>query len=292
MKSWFIILLMTSIAVRAQATKDPVKILMESGEPPVGASTVRLKGTEQATDIFDGRTHESTFTFEYSSAGKTRRETQLESNGIPGTSLQVFDGSTEWNHSSFWNTYTEFPGTIKVQAGEIGRWEFGRNPDNFSAATLKGEDTLEVNGQQLHCDVVQARYRKTYPGPASGNVIRTVSVCGPDHLIGQDVWEYDSFRGHQRTATRFTQIEWNVPIDEKRFVFERPPGSKPQIIGGIIGAVPSTAPAQRQLDPNVPPSRSEARQSTRMQQNKPACKVSQSSMPKSHQRDCRRMFAS
>jgi TonB family protein len=243
----YIALPVLSLAVMGQDAKDPREILIRSGGPLIGARSLRLTGTRTIYRP-TGAIEKTSFVFELSD-GKTRREEKHDASSQVVETLRVFDGTTDWTFTPSRNSYLKWPGSV-APSEEIRTWTIGRDPKKFSSAVLESQEALEVNGQPASCAIIHANYSTKQLNPVWPEITRTVWVCGEHNLILRDIWETASTSGTSRTETRYTGIEWDISIDPSRFVFEPPPGSnQDQIIGGIIGAVPSKAPSA----PGAPP---------------------------------------
>ena len=244
-----IVFLSLAAALCAQDRPDARDLLSRADAALFAAKTVRLAATQAHGFVAGAPLPANPFNIEFVRGGKGRAEFLAGNTTI---TLMVFDGTDLWTYHQLGNQYTRTPASAWTFQGEIATIEFGRQPANILAASYQGEEPIEFHGRPVNCYVVLAKYRRGPDSLMAGEAMRRVWIAKDSELILRDYWEGGGMGTANRTVTtNYTDIETDVPLPDDLFVFQPPPGSKmgaPQVLGGIIGSVPSPV-QQKKVDP-------------------------------------------
>lgn len=247
----FAFLSLAVAALFAQSRPDARDLLSRADASVFAARTVRLAAT-QSQGFVGSQLPGNRFKIEFVRGGKGRAEFLAGNTTI--TSM-VFDGTDLWTYHQLGNQYTKAPASAWTFQGEIASIDYGRRSANILTASYQKDETIDFRGSLVDCYLVLAKYPRA-PYPLMGrDTMRRVWISKDSELIVRDYWEGGDGMGtaNRTVTTDYTDIETDIPLPDDLFAFQPPPASKmsqPQVLGGIIGSIPSPpGTLQKQVDP-------------------------------------------
>ena len=253
-----LIFMLLPLALFAQNPPDARALLARADASIFTAKTVRLAATQArgfaGLDPLPG----SPFKLEFVRGGRGRAEFRASlSNTI--ITLMVFDGANLWEYHDLGNQYTKKSAVAWTFQGEIATLDYGRKPNNISAASYENDETIVFNGLPVACYVVRAEYRAAPNNPFGKGVVRRSWISKVGELILRDYWEGPLTPGmtdRETVTTNYTTIETDVSLPEDLFAFQPPQGSKlgePIVMGGVVGGLASESISAAPPPPPPPP---------------------------------------
>jgi TonB family protein len=234
-----LVLLFLPLALFGQNPPDARALLARADASLFTARTVRLAATQGRAFVNVEPPLANPFELEFVRGGRGRAEFRAGNTII---TLMVFDGANLWEYHNLGNQYTKKSATAWTFQGEISTIDYGRKPNNISAASYESDETVTFKGLPVACYVVRAEYRGAPNNALGRGVVRRVWISKDGELILRDYWEGALTPGmapaRETVTTNYTAIETDVSLSDDLFVFQPPPGSilgEPVVLGGLAG---------------------------------------------------------